>query len=288
MSSATINPADSSGQIRSRETVTAVVRPVVHPVSLRRSVVSEWIKLRSLRSTVIVMAVSFVAMAGIGILIATSIAHQWPTMPAAQRQGFDPVGTALSGYNIAQLAAGVLGVLVVTGEYATGMIRSTLASVPRRLPMLWAKSLVFGAVTLAMTTAAAFIAFFGSQEVLSAQHIQTTITAPGVFRAVVGAALYLTLVGLTGVALGALIRNTAGAISTLFAIILLLPQVVGVLPQSIANDILPFLPSNTGDALMSVHRLDHMLSPWTGFAVLCGYVVVGLAGAAYLLKRRDA
>lgn len=282
MSSTTFDP------IPARATVTAAVRPVVHPVSLRRAMASEWIKLRSLQSTVITLTVGFVGMAAIGVLVAASIAHQWPTTPAAQRQGFDPVAAALAGASIAQLAVGVLGVLVFTGEYATGMIRSTLTAVPARLPMLWAKSLVFGAVTLAAMAVAAFVAFFGAQAALSSQHIQTTITAPGAARAVVGAALYVTVVGLTGVALGALIRNTAGGIATLFAILLLLPQIIRVLPTSISDDISPYLPSNAGQAVMSVHQQLYMLAPWTGFAVQCGYAAVALAGAAYLLKRRDA
>lgn len=274
--------------IPARATVTAAVRPVVHPVSLRRAAVSEWIKLRSLRSTLITLAAGFACLAGIGILVSASIAHQWPTTPPADRATFDPVAAALDGAGIAQLAVGVLGVLVVTGEYATGMIRATLTAVPTRLPMLWAKSLVFGAVTLVTMAIAALIAFFGSQAALSSQHIQTTVTAPGVFRAVIGSALYLTVVGLIGVALGALIRNTAGGISALFAILLLVPEVIKVLPASIYRDIAPYLPSNAGQAVMTVHTSGGSLSPWTGFAVLCAYAAVGLAAAAYLLKRRDA
>jgi len=263
-------------------------RAEAHPVTLRRVLASEWIKLRTLRSTRITLAVGLVLMAGIGVVVAAVIASRWNSLGADEQASFDPTYSAMQGHVFGQLAIGVLGVLVVTGEYATGMIRATLAAVPKRLPVLWAKSIVFGAVTLASSTIASFVAFFGAQAVLTPHHLQTTISASGVLRAVVGGGLYLTVVGLIGVTLGALVRNTAAAITTLFGVLLLLPVLIDLLPSSVSDHITKFLPSNAGDALLHVHQQSGTLAPWTGFAVMCAYAVAGLAAAAYLLKRRDA
>ena len=267
--------------------VAPVTRTPVYPVTLRRVIASEWIKLRSLRSTRITLLVAFVLMAGVGVLVAAVTMSQWSTMSAGDKAGFNPLDTALQGYVVAQLAVGVLGVLVVSGEYATGLIRATLTAVPKRLPMLWAKIIVFGAVTLVTMTIASFIAFFASQPLLTSHHLQTTLSAPGVLRTVVGAGLYLTVVGLMGIGLGALLRNTAAGITALLGVLLLLPVLIELLPSSIRGHISPYLPSNAGGALLTAHQQAGSLAPWTGFAVMCAYAVVAVAGAAFALKRRD-
>jgi ABC-type transport system involved in multi-copper enzyme maturation permease subunit len=117
--------------------------------------------------------------------------------------------------SFAQLAIGVLGVLVINAEYSTGMIRATLSAVPKRLPVLWGKAVVFGAVAFAVSLPAVFIVFFIGQAILSGQHINIGITHPGVIRALFGAALYLTVMGLLGLGLGAIVRSTAGGIAAL-------------------------------------------------------------------------
>ncbi|SRR6266566_43788 len=184
-------------------------------VTTGRVLRSEWIKLRSLRSTRVTLLVSFVLMAGIGVIHATVAASTWSQLPAAQKASFDVVSTVLTGYQFAQLAVGVLGVLVITTEYSSGMIRATLAAVPRRLPVLWAKAADFTVITLAAMTAASFAAFYAGMAALSGQHLNVALSAPGVLRAVIGTGLYLAVVGLLGVALGALLRSTAGAIASL-------------------------------------------------------------------------
>lgn len=279
MSATTLDPAPQA---------TAAPRTRVYPVTLRRVLISEWIKLRSLRSTMITLAVAFVLMIGTGIVIAALTNAQWSTMSASSKASFDPLDTALQGHFIAQLAIGVLGVLVISGEYATGMIRATLAAVPKRLPVLWAKSTVFGTVALVTMTIASFIAFFATQAVLSTHQLQTTISQPGVLRSVIGSGLYLTVIALLSVAIGTLLRNTAAAITTVVGLLMLLPALIDLLPASISQHILPYLPSRAGSALISVHQQAGYLSSWTGFAVLCGYAVIAMAGAAYVLKRRDA
>jgi ABC-2 type transport system permease protein len=279
MSTPTMTPVASGRAERH-----VAVRPVTPPRVLR----SEWIKLRSLRSTKITLLVSFLLMAGIGLLTAAITASQWSHLSASSRASFDAVGTVLQGHQFAQLAIGVLGVLVISSEYSSGMIRSTFAAVPTRLPVLWAKAGVFSVVTLVTMTIASLVAFFSGMAVLSSHHLQVALSAPGVTRAVFGAALYLAVVGLLGVGLGALLRNTAGAIASLVGLLLLVPPLVGLLPSTINSHITPYLPSNAGEALLNVHHQAGSLSPWAGFALMCGYALVALAAAAFVVRRRDA
>jgi hypothetical protein len=256
-------------------------------VTQGRVVRSEWTKLWSLRSTRWSLVLAVVAMAGLGILIAAVQMAHWNTMDPRDRLDFSPVDTALGGWNLAQLAVGVLGVLVISGEYSTGMIRSSFAAVPKRLPVLWAKAGVFGAVTFALMLPSAFLAFFVTQAIVRSHDQQTTIGAPHVLRAVVGAALFLTVTGLLGVALGFLVRNTAGGIATFAAIMFVLPGLSAILPHSWGDTIDPYLPLNAGMAIMNVAP-SNLLRPWPGFLLYVGYVVAALAVAAFLLVRRDA
>jgi ABC-2 type transport system permease protein len=249
---------------------------------------SEWIKLSSLRSTRITLLVSFLLAAGLGIIAAAVTAANWAHMSPADRASFDPVSTVLGGYEFGQLAVGVLGVLVISNEYSSGMIRATLTVVPRRLPMLWAKAAVFTAVTLIVMTVASVIAFYAGMAVLSGHHLNVALSSPGALRAVVGAGLYLAVIGLLGVALGALLRSTAGAISALVGLIMLVPLLSSLLGSWFKAHIYQYLPSVAGGDLMAVHHAAGTLQPWTGFAVMCAWAVAALALAAYLLRRRDA
>jgi ABC-2 type transport system permease protein len=247
---------------------------------------SEWIKFRTLRSSLHTLIGAVLAMVVIGLAVGYSTStSDWATL-APQ----DTVASAsLQGLFMAQLVIGVLGVLIVTGEYATGMIRSTFAAVPHRLSVLGAKTAVFGAVALISMTAASFAAFLGAQALfLSPDGHGTSLSDPGVLRAVAGTGVYLTLVGVLGVALGWIVRSTAGAISTLVGILTVLPVIVGLLPGSISSDLLPYLPSNAGQAFGSSIRTDDMLAPWSGLGVFVLWVVAALIAAAVLVRRRDA
>ncbi|MFC8501326.1 ABC transporter permease subunit [Pedococcus sp. NPDC057267] len=251
-------------------------------------VLSEWTKLRSLRSTVFSLLAAVAFVVGLSFLVPLVTVNHWPPRDPGELLTFDPTARSLAGVFLAQLAVGVLGVLLITGEYATGMIRATLAAVPTRLPVLWAKALVFAVVTFILMAPASVGAFLIGQSILSSKHLQTTLGSPGVLRAVLGAALYLTVIGLLGLALGALLRNTAGAISTLFGILFVLPIIVRFLPSSWADPIGKYLPSTLGEGITRVHPDPTALAPWTAFALFCGYAAVVLAGAAAALKRRDA
>jgi ABC-2 type transport system permease protein len=253
-----------------------------------RVVRSEWLKMRTLRSTWLTMALALVSIPGIGIAIAWSTASDWPNMRERHRQRFNPLADPLSGFNLAQLAVGVLGVLLTAGEYSAGMIRATLAAVPRRLPVLWAKLGVFTSITLVTMVPVSVLTFFISQRLLSAQHIQTTWSTPGVARSVIGVGLYLTVAAALAIGLGAIIRNVAGAIGAFVGVILVLPVIASALPQTWGDRINKWLPSNAGQALMSVTSDNTTLSPWRGFTVFCLWAIGSLVVAAVLLRRRDA
>ena len=139
--------------------------------------------------------------------------------------------------------------LLITGEYATGMIRATFAAVPARLPVLWAKAVVYGGVTFALTAPSTLAAFLIGQNILSRQHIQAQFGDAGVSRAILGTALYLTVVGLLGLGIGALLRNTPAAISSLFGVLFVLPLIVRFLPSSWADPITRYLPSTLGQTI---------------------------------------
>jgi ABC-2 type transport system permease protein len=256
-------------------------------VTQRRILHSDWTKFRSIRSTVWTLLIAVVLMIGVGALFSAVVANEYHTFSAASRAGFSAITTSLAGFSLAQLAIGVLGVLLISGEYSTGMIRASLTAVPRRLPVLWGKLAVFAGVVFTLSLIAAVISFFLGQSLLAGHHLNVAITAPGALRSVVGAALYVTVAGLIGLALGALLRNTAAAISAFVGAFFVVPQLTMLLPSSISTNLNPYLPSNAGAALFGGGPA-HALSPWIGFIVFCGYGIALISAAAYRLQRGDA
>jgi ABC-2 type transport system permease protein len=257
-------------------------------VTQARVLRSEFTKFRSLRSTLWTLLSAVVLMIGIGALFAAVTSSQYHAFTASQRASFNPAGASLTGITFAQIAFGVLGVLMMSGEYSTGMVRSSLAVVPRRLPVLWGKLGVFAGVTFGVSVIASFISFFLGQAVLSGHHLDVAITAPGALRSVIGAALYVTVAGLTAVGLGALLRSTAAGISAFVAVFFIIPPLAQALPSSVSGHLAPYLPSNAGAALYGVANVDNPLPPWAGFGLLCGYAAVVIGAAAWRLRRTDA
>ncbi|HEX3873580.1 MAG TPA: ABC transporter permease subunit [Solirubrobacteraceae bacterium] len=255
---------------------------------------SEFTKLRSVRSTYWTLFVAVFLTIGLGALSAVVVpAH----LERHDRATFDPTGLSLSGVNLAQIAIGVLGVLVITSEYGTGMIRATLSAVPQRRLVLAAKGVVFAGVALVVGLVSSFIAYFVGQAILSGQHpasfagrqLQSSLSDPGVFRAVAGAGLYLAALGLLGLGLGAIIRVSAGAISALFGVLFVLPIFsAAALPQSWRDTIDPYFPLSAGSEIFNVHPDPGDLAPWAGFGVFCLYAAVALAIACVVISRRDA
>ena len=248
---------------------------------------SEWTKLRSLRSTVWTLLAAVLMLIGFGLLFSWGVVSRWDRLGPRERLTLDPTTISLNGVFLAQLAIGVLGVLVIGGEFSTGMIRSSLTAVPRRHPVLWGKALVFGVVTLILMAVASIAAFELAQTVLSAKAVSTTLSADGVLRAVLGAAVFLTWVGLFGLALGTILRNSAAAISTLVGVLLVVPILANFLPSDWRDHIDRWLPSSAGAALMTPHHTDAALTPALAGLMLAIYLTVSLAAAAALLLRRD-
>lgn len=258
-------------------------------VTQARVVLSEWIKFRSLRSTVWTLLAAVVLSIGIGALFSAVSASQYHTFSPADRASFNPISTSLNGMLFAQLAIGVLGVLLISGEYSTGMIRASLTVVPKRLPMLWAKLVVFAGVVFTLTLVTSLVSFFLGQALLSGHHLNASISAPGALRSVIGAALYATVAGMIGMALGGILRNTAAGISTFVAAFFVIPPLTDLLPSSWSSHFAQYLPSNAGEVLFGGGQdLAHPLAPWAGFGVLCAYAVVLIALAAWRLRRADA
>ena len=250
---------------------------------------SEFTKFRSLRSTMWTLLAAVVLMIGLGALFSGVTASQYHTFNWAERAAFNPVTTSLNGVIFAVVAFGVLGVLLTGGEYSTGMIRSSLTAVPRRLPVLWGKVAVFAGSIFSVSLVASFISFFLGQAVLSSHHLGVSITAHDALRSVIGAALYVTVAGLIGLALGALLRNTAAGIATFAAVFFVIPLLAMLLPASISDHLAPYLPSNAGGVLWGgAAFVPNALSPWTGFALLCGYAAILIGAGAWRLRRSDA
>jgi ABC-type transport system involved in multi-copper enzyme maturation permease subunit len=256
-------------------------------VTQARVIKSEWTKFRSLRSTLITLLVSVALTIGLGALISAVTASHWAQASPADRADFNAVVTSLNGVNISQLAVGVLGVLLISGEYATGMIRASLTAVPKRLPVLWAKLGVFAAVVGVLSVISTFAAFFLGQSLLSSKNLNVSLSSPNALRMVLGAGVYLVLVGIIGMALGGLFRNTAAGISSLVAVFFVIPPILGLLPKSWSDHIGPYLPSNAGTAFWG-HPTGSHLSALTGLLVLCVWAAAAVAAAAIRVKERDA
>jgi ABC-2 type transport system permease protein len=257
-------------------------------VTFPRVLLSEWTKLRSVRSTLWSLGVGFLLTIAFPIVFAFVTSSHWGSMSPHERADRHPLDIALAGVNVAQLAIAVLGVLLISAEYSTGSIRSTFTAVPKRLPVLWAKLLDYAVVSVVLMVPAVLVSFFASQAILARHDIlQISFTQPGVARSVLGGALYVTLVGIFALAIGAIVRNTAGGIATFAAIFFVLPPLMFVLPQSWNNAASPYLPSDAGRQLFALQHASHTLTPLAGGALFAGYCAAAISIAAVLLVRRD-
>ncbi len=257
-------------------------------VTQMRVILSEWTKFRSLRSTRYTLLATVGLTVGLALAAAILVVTQWGTMTAADKATFQPLNVSLVGANIGVMVIGVLGVLMMTSEFSTGLVSSTFAAVPRRLPVLWGKAIVYFVIAMAVTVPAMVIAFVGTQAILSGTHVQIDFGHSGVPRAVFGSALYLTIGGLLGIGLGGILRSTASAVTSLTVILFVVPVLVFILPAGVANSIRPYLPGNAGQAIMNIVPQAHSLAPWVGLGVFAAYACAAIAVAAVLLVRRDA
>ncbi|WP_448612824.1 hypothetical protein [Modestobacter sp. URMC 112] len=259
-------------------------------ITLARVIRAEWIKLRTLRSTWTMLAAVLATIVGIGAIAAGSAtgAVEGPADGGGPGGG-DALSTVLAGSGLAVVLVGVLGVLIGAREYSSGVIRSYLAAVPARLPVLWAKVVALLLAVVPVVLAGVFAAFAVGTAVLEAGGVPSVSWSdPGTPRVVLGTAGYLAGIALIGLVLGVLLRSTAGAISALLAGVLVLPTLAGALLPDAWDGVLKYLPSNAASAFTSAVPPESMLSAGTGAAVFVAWIVVGLAGAAVALARRDA
>lgn len=254
---------------------------------------AEWTKIRSLRSTVWALVLLFVLTLGLTTLFTSVAMAQWNQLHRDDRASLmgDPVSGILgSGLLLGQLTICVLGVLVISSEYSTGMIRSSLLAEPRRWPMLVAKCSVFAVLVFIVGEIVGFVSFFVGAAILHA-HVTVTLSDPGVLRAVIGEGLYLAVLGLFALAIGGLLRHTAGAITVVIGFIIVLSPLTQVIPGNVGIYLHAYMPAVAGSLITSANPAisgDNVLSPWQGFGVFCLWTAVLLAISAYLLQRRDA
>jgi ABC-2 type transport system permease protein len=270
----------------------ATLPPPGHRVGFGRVMLGEWTKIRSVRSTMWTLLLFVVLTVGLTTLLSWLTEANWTGGHAASRDATivsNPVGFILgAGIGLGQLTICVLGALLITSEYSSGVIRASLLAVPKRIPMLAAKAVVFAALMVVIGEIVAFCSFFIGSAILHSR-VSVSLSDSNVLRAVVGAGLYLTVLGLFALAVGMLIRHTAGAITTVIGIVLVLPILSGLLPGSWGAHINAYLPEQAGAVVYGAHRnADQLLSAWQGFGVFCLWTAVLLAAGAYLLNRRDA
>ena len=253
-------------------------------VTSSRVLRSEWRKFFSVRSNVLGVLAAVAVGIGFGWIFSSGAG----TADARGPSSGGPLEVSLAGFNLGQIILGVFGVLTVTTEYSTGLIRTTFAAVGRRIPVLRAKVLTYGLVSLAAMTVAVFAAFLGGQALYAGSAKSLSLFDTGVLRSVLGQVLYLTGIGVIGVALGFIVRSAAAAIGILFSSLLLAPALVGLLPSSISDPVLKFLPSNAGAAFTSITRTSEMFSPAVGLMVFVAWVAGLVLLAGVLVSRRDA
>ncbi len=257
-------------------------------LAFHRVLLSEWTKLRTVRSTKWSLGVALVLTVAFPVIAAFATRAHWGSMSPSDRAGQHPLDFALVGVDVAQLAIAVLGVLLISAEYSTGSIRSTFTAVPKRLPVLWAKTLDYAIVTFVLMVPTVLASFFSTQAIFhNIPQLQISFSHAGVARCLFGGALYVALVGIFALALGAIIRNTAGGIAAFAAIFFVLPPLMNILPTSWNNAISQYLPLEAGTQIFALHHGSHTLRPLTGGLVFVAYCAVALLIAAVLLVRRD-
>jgi ABC-2 type transport system permease protein len=257
-----------------------------------RTIASELTKIRSVRSTYWTLFVLVLASVAWCVAYCLGTVHQWPTMSAQDRAGFDATQDTILGLVLlGQLVIVVLGALMITSEYSTGMVRTSLTVMPRRGTLYAAKAAVFAAVSLVVSFVTSFGTFFLGRILLASTHAGASLSQPGVLRSLVASALYVEVCGLFAFGIGALVRNTAGALTLAFGFLVLLSELIRTLPVFLHNDLTRWVPG--GDAINSMTAtmggpIPHTFSAWGELAVFAGYAAILLVLGAVQFARRDA
>ncbi|GAA0668737.1 ABC transporter permease subunit [Kitasatospora atroaurantiaca] len=246
---------------------------------------SEWTKIRSVRSTIWTLALTFLVTLGLGALLSLLTNKNFQEFAGDRRTPFDATGTAFSGIILGELAIIVFGVLAIGNEYSSGMIRVSLAAVPQRGTLLTGKAVVLGALALAVSLVTAFVTFFVGQSLLGGH--STTIGSPHVLRAVFGAALYLTMLCLFAAGVTAMLHNQTLALGVLVPFFFLLSPILSAVPK--VKTLARYFPDYAGSRMLLVYEQSGQpYGPWSGFFICLGWTLAALVGGALVLKNRDA
>ncbi len=257
-------------------------------VTLASVAKSEWIKFRTVRSTIMGTVVLIVLTIGLGVLVTALVRAHFHTMPLSQKLTFDPLSTSLVGLFFAQFAVGVIGSLFITSEYTSGAIRTTLAAVPNRVQLSMAKLVVLVTSMFVICEVVCVAAFLIGMAIFSGVVPTDSLGSGPVLRAVLLAGVNLTLLAVFGYALGLIFRQSLACISVFVTLLLIAPLIGLAFPQSWQNDFMKYEPINLGSSMMSVVTKANTFGPWEAFAVLALYMVALLALGVTLLQRRDA
>lgn len=266
--------------------------PTRGDLSFPRIVASEWIRFRSLRSNLWVLLITVATMIFVSVLIG------WAA--TTEEAGEQPTGTAASlvtsGISLGQLTVAVLGVLTITGEYTTGMIRSTMTAVPRRLPVLWARVVVLAAVVAVVSAIGVALSHLATIPFQSQVGVTLDLADGETLRILLGTSLFLASIAVFALAIGSLVRNSAGGLAIVLGILLVIENIFVVIPMTFFQNVGAFLPATAGGrllmetetlAMVAETSTTPQLTPWQGYAVMLAWVVLALVAAAALLRRRD-
>jgi ABC-2 type transport system permease protein len=264
-------------------------------VNLWPVITSEWIKFRSLRSTRFALLTTVVLSVGISALLCFAERQQWPMQDAPTHLSFDPTASSLSGFFLAEIAIGVIGVLIMSSEYSSGSIRSTLAATPGRAVVLCAKGMVLFCSTLVVAEVCSFASFLIGQAILSGVTPTATLSDPTVLRAVILSGLSLALLALLALGLATMLRHTAGSITVYVCLTLVLFLIVLALPMSWGVHVFKFLPEiltasmrSTTSSRAATAQYGVLFSPVVSSLILASYAMASLVIGGILLTRRDA
>ncbi|WP_067478060.1 ABC transporter permease subunit [Actinomadura hibisca] len=253
-----------------------------------QTLTAEWTKIRTVRSTFWTLLAGAVVVIGFSALWALLFTASYDQLSPADRASLGPTTPMQIAFYFGMVIFGVLGVLVITGEYATGMIRTALTAVPNRARYLAAKAVVLALVVLVAGMVVSFASFFVGQAILSTKDLGGSLGDPGVLRAVAGGGVFLMLIALMALGVGVILRHTAGSVVVVFVLLFVLGIVGGFLPGEWGATVAKYLPSNAGSAILEPQPGDSVLPPWTGLAVFALYTAVALAAALVLFQERDA
>ena len=264
--------------------VPAVARPALYQsVGFGNLLLSEWTKLRTLRSNRLSVIVIVLGTIGLGVFMGARWAHQHGSLGP----GFDATNVSLSGVYLVQILVGVIAAMAISSEHTTGMIRASFCAVPQRRALIAAKALVVAVATLVLGEVSCFVAFGSGQALLAGKHAGVSLADPGVLSAVFGSGLYLTLVAVLGFGLGTAIRHTAGALAAFFGVLFAPSALVDLLPTSWRNTVIEYLPANAGSQILTLVHKQGALSAWAGLGVF-GLYALGAVLAGFALCGRDS